>query len=492
MLQTGSLIGNYQIEALLGQGGMGVVYEAIQLSLHRRVALKVITPELSRNDRFQERFRREARSQAALDHPHVVTVHDFGDADGQLYISMQLIKGPSLKDLITRGELDLHRVIRILRPIADALDAAHDAGMIHRDFKPQNILIGSRDHAYLADFGLTQALGQPGLTRTGQFVGTLDYIAPEQIHGRPATRRSDVYAFGAVLFECLTGRVPYERESDAAILFAHVSEPPPRPSEVRPDVPRQVDDVLAHAMAKDPEQRVDSATAVMDELEAATGAGTRLPPPPPTEIARRTSTGERPQERSASTTFGGRLIQPQAGQTLVDRPPSASQVGPRPTERRSYRKPITITLAVVITAAAAGSGFALSDRGPSTQERAHVRYVEAVDDTVDRLGLTYRAERRALADAATVPDQIDAVGRLERTFEQASDDLEAIKAPPADAARHRRLVQRVDQLATRFGTMRQAAETNKKGIYDRTAESIGRSEAALQKEIDALRGALIQ
>ena len=249
--------------------------------LHRRVALKVITPELSSNDRFQERFRREARSQAALDHPNVVTVHDFGDADGQLYISMQLIKGPSLKDLVPRGELDLSRVVRVLRPIADALDAAHDAGMIHRDFKPQNILIGSRDHAYLADFGLTQALGQPGLTRTGQFVGTLDYIAPEQIHGKPATRRSDVYAFGAVLFECLTGRVPYERESDAAILFAHVSEPPPRPSEVRADVPRAVDEVLEHAMAKDPEQRVDSASAVIDALEAAIAQGTQLPPPPP-------------------------------------------------------------------------------------------------------------------------------------------------------------------------------------------------------------------
>src|SRR3954454_9587563 len=186
MLESGSLLGNYQIEGLLGHGGMGVVYEALQLSLSRRVALKVIAPELSRNDRFQERFRREGRSQAALDHPHVVTVHDFGEAEGHLYISMQLVRGPSLKELINRGELDLNRVVRIMRPIADALDTAHEEGMIHRDckpqsmpplaaaphpapeegmiprvLKPQNTLVGSRDHAYLADFGLTQALGQP-------------------------------------------------------------------------------------------------------------------------------------------------------------------------------------------------------------------------------------------------------------------------------------------------------------------------------------------
>ena len=143
--------------------------------------------------------------------------------------------------------------------------------MIHRDFKPQNILVGSRDHAYLADFGLTQALGEPGLTRTGQFVGTLDYIAPEQIHGKPATQRSDVYSFGAVLFECLTGKVPYPRESDAATLFAHVSEPLPRVSELRPGAPAHVDEVLNRAMAKDPETRLPTATAVMDELAAAIG-----------------------------------------------------------------------------------------------------------------------------------------------------------------------------------------------------------------------------
>ena len=180
-------------------------------------------------------------------------MHDFGEADGQLFISMQLVRGPSLKELIHRGELDLSRVVRILRPIADALDTAHEAGMIHRDFKPQNILVGSRDHAYLADFGLTQALGEPGLTRTGQFVGTLDYIAPEQIHGKPATQRSDVYAFGAVLFECLTGKVPYPRESDAATLFAHVSRAAPARERAAPRRAARVDEVLKRAMAKDPE-----------------------------------------------------------------------------------------------------------------------------------------------------------------------------------------------------------------------------------------------
>ena len=487
MLQTGSLIGNYQIEALLGQGGMGVVYEAIQLSLHRRVALKVITPELSSNDRFQERFRREARSQAALDHPNVVTVHDFGDADGQLYISMQLIKGPSLKDLVARGEVDLNRVVRVLRPIADALDTAHDAGMIHRDFKPQNILIGSRDHAYLADFGLTQALGQPGLTRTGQFVGTLDYIAPEQIHGRPATRRSDVYAFGAVLFECLTGRVPYERESDAAILFAHVSEPPPRPSEVRADVPSAVDEVLEHAMAKDPEQRMDSASAVIDALEAAIAQGTHLPPPPP---PRQATTGERPQVRSASTTVGHQIQTPAAtGRTIIDRPPSASQVGPRPVIKRAYRKPILITLAVILVAAASSAGFLLSDRGPTEAQQAHTAYLAAVDKVVNTLAEQQQSGRETLAAADEQREQIEATGGLANTYEATGDDLDALKVPAADAARHQQLVALVDKAQSQYATMRQAAETNDKPTYDATTAEVVATENDLNKLIAALRGA---
>src|SRR4051812_43969078 len=343
MLESGSRLGNYEIAALLGQGGMGVVYEALQLSLSRRVALKVIAPELSRNDRFQERFRREGRSQAALDHPNVVTVHDFGEAEGHLYISMQLVRGPSLKELINRGELDLNRVIRIMRPIADALDTAHEEGMIHRDFKPQNILVGSRDHAYLADFGLTQALGQPGLTRTGQFVGTLDYIAPEQIHGRPATRRSDVYSFGAVLFECLTGQPPYVRESDAATLFAHVSEPLPRVSDIRPGVPAPIDDVLSHAMAKDPDDRLDSATAVMDELAAAIGDAQLAPPPPQGQPAQTGSTGERAPKQRAATTGFGTPAPVVSGATAIDRPPSVSKVGPRPGPPKN-RKPMYIAI----------------------------------------------------------------------------------------------------------------------------------------------------
>ena len=339
MLESGSRLGNYQIEALLGQGGMGVVYEAVQLSLSRRVALKVIAPELSRNERFQERFRREGRSQAALDHPNVVTVHDFGETDGHLYISMQLIRGPSLKELIHRGELDLGRVQRILRPIADALDTAHEDGLVHRDFKPQNILVGSRDHAYLADFGLTQALGEPGLTRTGQFVGTLDYIAPEQIHGKPATRRSDVYAFGAVLFECLTGKVPYPRESDAAILFAHVSEPLPRVSELRPGAPPTIDEVLNHALAKNPDERLPTATAVMDELaEAIGGAQLRGAAADHGTAARAEGLDRRPP--AAAAHGHGQLRHPRPGKRGRDRGrPSPERVEGRPTPGHTEEPP---------------------------------------------------------------------------------------------------------------------------------------------------------
>src|SRR3954447_26777980 len=439
MLESGSLLGNYEIEALLGHGGMGVVYEALQLSLSRRVALKVIAPELSRNERFQERFRREGRSQAALDHPNVVTVHDFGEAEGHLYISMQLIRGPSLKELIARGELDLGRVQRILRPIADALDTAHEDGLIPRDFKPQNILVGSRDHAYLADFGLTQALGEPGLTRTGQFVGTLDYIAPEQIHGKPATRRSDVYAFGAVLFECLTGKPPYPRESDAATLFAHVSEPLPRVSELRPGAPPTIDAVLNRALAKSPDDRLPTATAVMDELAAAIGSAQLAPPPPRTgpAPAQKASPGDRrPRQRTATSGFGA-PPPPRAGATVIDRPPTASKVGPRPARPRN-RRPMFVALTTIVVAigAAAGAGVALTQEDtprPSptatpTPVAAHTRYVGAIDKVMKGVPEAVKAPKAQLA--ATSPrEQQDGAEGLAKVYSTAATGVQAVTPP---------------------------------------------------------------
>ena len=213
---------------------MGVVYRATQLSLNRVAALKVLAAEFSEDPAFRERFRREGQLQAAIDHPHIVTVYEAGETEHGLFLAMRVVKGPTLKDLILAKELEEGRTLRVLTQVADALDAAHDVGLIHRDVKPQNILLDTRDNAYLADFGLTKAPGESGLTEEGQFVGTIDYVSPEQARGEPATNASDVYALAGVLCECLTGEVPFPRQAEAAVLFAHLTEPAPRLSEQRP------------------------------------------------------------------------------------------------------------------------------------------------------------------------------------------------------------------------------------------------------------------
>ena len=234
---------------------MGAVYQATQLSLQRVVALKLLAPHLSDDPGFRARFEREGQVQAALDHEHIVAVYEAGQSEYGLFLAMRLIAGPTLKRLILDDELDPRRSVRLLAQVAHALDSAHAAGLIHRDIKPQNILIDKGDHAYLADFGLIKAPDEARLTGTGQFIGTIDYVAPEQIQGDPATPASDCYALAGVLYECLTGEVPFPKPSEAATLHAHVMSPPPTVSERRPDLPPALDGVIAQGMAKDPWSR---------------------------------------------------------------------------------------------------------------------------------------------------------------------------------------------------------------------------------------------
>ena len=301
MLAVGSEIGGYRIEGILGHGGFGVVYEARQLSLNRLVALKLLSPQLGIDDSFRERFRHEGRIQAALDHPHIVTVYEAGEIDEGMYLVMRLIKGPTLKNLIIGRELEVGRTLRLLGPIADALDTAHEAGLIHRDIKPQNILVGARDHAFLADFGLTKGIDEIGLTKTGQFVGTVDYIAPEQIRGERATSCSDVYSLAAVLYECLTGIVPYPKPSDAAVMYAHLSEQPPLVTEQRPELGQALDDVLVRAMSKDPAERHQSATELVEDATYAFGKRVRAAITPPGPLERPEETGIREVEGKVPT-----------------------------------------------------------------------------------------------------------------------------------------------------------------------------------------------
>ena len=269
MLRTGQELAGYRVEEQLASGGMGVLYRATQLSLGRTVALKVLAPHLSADPEFGERFRREAALQARLEHPNIVTVYETGESEEGLFLAMQFVEGTDLKRLIETGELSPDRALRLLEQVASALDTAHEAGLVHRDVKPQNVLVDGRDRAYLADFGLTKSSGSRGITRTGAYLGSLDYVSPEQVRGDAVTSASDRYAFAAMLYEALAGEVPFGRDTEAALLFAHVSEPPPRLSERRPDLPPTLDDVVARGLAKDPAGRYATATQLVRDAQAA-------------------------------------------------------------------------------------------------------------------------------------------------------------------------------------------------------------------------------
>src|SRR5438876_3951498 len=231
---------------------MGFVYEAEHLLLKRKAALKMLAPELGGGSDFRERFIRESQTVASIDHPNIIPIYDAGDSEGLVYIAMRYVKGPDLEQLLeSTGPLEPHQAFSILEQAAGALDAAHAYEIIHRDVKPANVMIeDGSGRIYLMDFGIAKQGGTPGLTRAGVFVGTVDYAAPEQIESKETTAAADVYAFGGVLYQALTGKKPYERETDVAVMFAHITEPPPKVTDVRSDLPEALDAVIARAMAK--------------------------------------------------------------------------------------------------------------------------------------------------------------------------------------------------------------------------------------------------
>ncbi|MEO8816565.1 MAG: serine/threonine-protein kinase PknD [Mycobacterium sp.] len=260
-LRVGSRFGPYQLLRLLGRGGMGEVYEAEDLRKRRTVALKLISPQLSDDPVVRARILREADTAGRLTEPHVVPIHDYGEIDGQFFLEMRLIEGNSLRALLTRyGPLTPARAVAIVRQVASALDAAHGAGIIHRDVKPENILITDDDFAYLMDFGIARAATDPGLTQIGTAVGTYNYMAPERFTGGDVTYRADIYSLACVLGECLTGSPPYRTDSIERMIAAHLTEQPPRPSALRPgSVPAAFEHVIARGMAERPEDRYRSA-----------------------------------------------------------------------------------------------------------------------------------------------------------------------------------------------------------------------------------------
>lgn len=279
-LDRGSQIGGYRIDDLIGQGGMGVVYRVTNVALNRIYALKLLTPELADDARFRERFQREMRIAASLHHPNVVGIHYAGEQDGMLFLAMDYVHGIDLRELMMKdGALDPTRAVDLLAQVASALDAAHSNGLVHRDIKPANVLITVKEgeeHAYLTDFGLAKRSDAlSGLTVQGSVVGTVDYMAPEQVQGDPTDARTDIYGLGCVFYRMITGKVPYERDTSVATLFAHVHDPPPPLEGAVAEEYPEFKSVLEQAMAKDPGSRYVSAGDFARDA-AAVLSGTRF------------------------------------------------------------------------------------------------------------------------------------------------------------------------------------------------------------------------
>jgi serine/threonine-protein kinase len=317
--RVGSRIGRYHLMRLLGKGGMGEVYEAEDTVKDRIVALKLLPESVSHDPVFRKRLQREAHSAGRLQEPHVVPIHDYGEIDGLLYVDMRMINGTDLRKMLKRfGPIAPARAVAIVRQVASALDAAHEAGVIHRDVKPENILITRDDFVYLVDFGIANAATDERLTELGTAVGTYAYMAPERFTNAEVTYRADIYALACVLHECLVGSQPYPGDSVSVIITAHLMEPTPRPSEMRPGIPKAFDDVIARGMAKKPDDRYASAG---DLAQAANDALTSRDQDQAATIL----------ERSAAATLPGQIataVSPSSGPA-----PPTLPATPAPTPR---------------------------------------------------------------------------------------------------------------------------------------------------------------
>jgi serine/threonine-protein kinase len=354
----------YRLVSLLGHGGMSIVYRAEHVQLERLVALKLLSPDLSNDDSFRERFTRESRVAAGLDHPSIIPIFEAGEENGLLYIAMRYVDGPDLKTkLKSDGPLAPEQVISLVAQIASALDAAHAKALIHRDVKPANILIAGgaglegSDHYYLSDFGVAKSTASGALTKTGMFVGTADYAAPEQIEGKELDARADVYSLGCVAYEALTGARAYDRDSEVAMMYAHLLEPPPKLTEKRPDLPDEIDEVIATALAKSRDDRYATAGAFAGALRNALEQRVEVST---------TASGPGAQETVLATArpVAGAAAEPVAQAEPEQGPPSDAKARGRP-------KRLVLAgvggLAVLLAAAVLIPAFALSDDDSSAE-----------------------------------------------------------------------------------------------------------------------------
>jgi serine/threonine protein kinase len=426
-LAPGDQIAGYQVQEQIGRGGMAVVYRALDLRLQRQVALKVLAPHLGEDEAFRQRFIRESRAAAGVDHPHIIPVFEAGEADGVLFIAMRYVSYGDVRTLMdAEGRLGAARATAITSQVASALDAAHARGLVHRDVKPGNMLLAvtggsGTDHVYLADFGLSKhSLAASTLTATGQFMGTLDYVSPEQIRGHTADGRADQYALACTAVEMLSGAPPFTRGESMALLWAKLEAPPPALTERRPDLPRAVDTVIRTALARSPADRYPSCIAFATALREACEPGRvslRSPeptalaeamPPAAQPIARRPADADRPRAdpvpvTSTQRTPAAPAMPPRVRTDHAVAPPPASrreaprmgtrspgpgqvptgvrppQPGTRPLQdmqpgphRPALRKPrrrrgVALTIGVLALAAIAGAGYkVLHHQGPAS------------------------------------------------------------------------------------------------------------------------------
>jgi serine/threonine protein kinase len=444
-LAVGDTVSGYRIESILGRGGMAVVYLAEHDRLKRKVALKVLSPEIAADETFRQRFVAESERLASVDHPNIIPIYEAGEDDELLFIAMRYVETTDLKQLIVdEGGLDPERAVSIVTQVAGALDAAHAKGLVHRDVKPANILVAvgagadGGDHAYLSDFGLTKRTQETsGLTRTGFFMGTIDYIAPEQISGKGVDGRTDQYALACVLFECLSGSPPYQREDDAAVLFSHLSEPPPNVTSLRPELPPEIDVVISTGMAKEKEDRYPYCVALARAARHALMPRISTPPVgvafPETVAAPSPVEPREAEQGEAEQGVAGAI--PEAPPTETGRtptlptPPSPYEPPPPfeppsqepPSEPRRSRGPL-VAAAIVVALLGAGIGaFALlsgDDGGGGTGTTAPTG-ATGVTDASGGTGPT--APTGASGEPFTPLSEADLLGTFSLTFSPEGD-----------------------------------------------------------------------
>jgi serine/threonine-protein kinase len=473
-IRVGDRFGPYELRALLGVGGMGEVYQAFDTVKGRMVALKLLRPELAADPSFQERFRRESRVAAQLHEPHIIPVHDFGAIDGVLYIDMRLVSGHDLKSVLAQqGPMHPGRAVTVLSQIAAALDAAHAAGLTHRDVKPENVLLTSDDFAYLVDFGIARSGTDSGLTTAGSAIGSCAYMAPERFTDGSIGPPTDVYSLACLLYELLTAAPPFSAGDIPMLMNAHLFAPPPRPSAARPAIGPAFDEVVAWGMAKDPAQRCPTAGAL---ARAAAGAATAVPSAPaaPTVLDRSTTGSPSATKRSGALILLGVLalvaVVATAGavawlvlggrQTTTAGPTAVTRTAPPPTTiPTSHSAALTTTSTVAPRASLPGTdgvGFLAYPGARCDPAQVPVALGLTAQSAVvicqsPSGTLVYRGVRLSdnagieLGDVVHVPGGFDIVNRTDGTRYQVRDTALTIIGP--DGAVH---TEPMEQYASTF------------------------------------------